>query len=602
MLKSSAVFYLSIVSFFIGSGPLNTVIGGSLVAATSLNDFAEERNDERGSIVSRMNVAELLKQQDLGTSQESLHTESVLDWKESVSAKYLLALDAEDPEVNCTTINHVWAMAHSDEDPDMEGSMVESLKMQCDEGAISTAEDVVLEQARLERLATRTIEEQLEYAANEICTSNLVQTSSNALVQACAEDPRDADTVVEAAAIQAESHEGNNSTDDEMENTCLSIEEHRGEIEAAMMALEASNERRLGMSPDVSPITSVKIGEDMLNVYDILCDNNNPNNEGLTRMTITFAEDIGSAINDQAKEDFDEAYMEKLHSSLEKQTSHIRRPNSAPRTGNSADTSVARALPELETGGNIRKCVPPIFDWNDVTKTGSLCLAAGVVDCNIAWSDGSPTCAVGSCSAGSFVTIGAEFKVCPVSGPSCTPASGCAWSDPSVTLELKICVQAVSELLEAIGLYVPGAEKLMNSFSIYSGCYRIGIATYNIAHNRLEISVTPLKRSVFANVFVSVGGHANFRFKGEGCPYDDSWLWFMREYSVKYCDGGNCFNHGTVGYFQHELASLDNWNTNRCPWRTEGWAQFSVNFKVYLDWLVDVTPIFSSPHDFKVIV
>jgi hypothetical protein len=64
VLKSSAVFYLSmIVSFFIVSGSPNAAIGGSLVAANSLNDFTEERNDESGSIVGRMNVAELSKQQ-----------------------------------------------------------------------------------------------------------------------------------------------------------------------------------------------------------------------------------------------------------------------------------------------------------------------------------------------------------------------------------------------------------------------------------------------------------------------------------------------------------------------------------------------------------
>ena len=64
MLKSSAVFYLSmIVLFFIISGSPNVSIGGSLVAANYLNDFTEERNDESGSIVGRMNVAELSKQQ-----------------------------------------------------------------------------------------------------------------------------------------------------------------------------------------------------------------------------------------------------------------------------------------------------------------------------------------------------------------------------------------------------------------------------------------------------------------------------------------------------------------------------------------------------------
>lgn len=521
-----------------------------------------------------------------------------MDWKESVAAKYLLALDAEDPEVNCTTIDHIWTMEHLDEDKDVEGSEVESLKKQCDKGAISTAEDVLREQARLERLANRTIEEQLEYAANEICTNNLVQTSSNmSLVQAaCAEDPRDADAVVDAAAIEAKSP-GGNSTDDELENTCLSIKEHRGEIEAAMMALEASNERRLGMSPDEFAITSFEIGKDTLNMYDCLCDTNNPNNKGCTKKIITLAEDMGRAINNQAKKDFNEAYMENLHSSLEKQTSHMRRPHSAPRTGNNADTSVARALPELETGKF--KCKPPIYEWNDATKTASICLAAGVVDCELSWSVLSSTCFKGSCGVGSFVTFEAGLEVCPVKGPSCTYASGCAWNDPKVTLELSICIKAVSQVLEVIGKYVPGAEAFMNKFGIYSGCYRIGVATYNIAHNRLEISVTPIKKWVTANLFVSLGGHANFRFKGYGCPYNDNWLWFKREYDVKYCPGGDCWKTGTVGYFRHEQKGMK--IINKCSWHTAGWAQFSVNFKVYLEWLVDTTTIFSSRNAFKVI-
>jgi hypothetical protein len=31
------------------------------------------------------------------------------------------------------------------------------------------------------------------------------------------------------------------------------------------------------------------------------------------------------------------------------------------------------------------------------------------------------------------------------------------------------CISVISEILEAIGIWVPSAEKLMNSFSIYGG-------------------------------------------------------------------------------------------------------------------------------------
>ena len=71
-------------------------------------------------------------------------------------------------------------------------------------------------------------------------------------------------------------------------------------------------------------------------------------------------------------------------------------------------------------------------------------------------------------------------------------------------MELKLCVDVVSDILNVIGRHVPGAEAIMNSFGIYGGCYRLAWAKYDMGHNRFEVTVGPHRRW-FHNANINAG-------------------------------------------------------------------------------------------------
>lgn len=73
----------------------------------------------------------------------------------------------------------------------------------------------------------------------------------------------------------------------------------------------------------------------------------------------------------------------------------------------------------------------------------------------------------------------------------------CGTPHPNLQMELKLCVDVISDILQAIGRYVPGAEKIMNSYGIYSGCYRLAWAQYDIPQNRFQVIAGPHSRSLF---------------------------------------------------------------------------------------------------------
>lgn len=82
----------------------------------------------------------------------------------------------------------------------------------------------------------------------------------------------------------------------------------------------------------------------------------------------------------------------------------------------------------------------------------------------------------------------------------------CGYPRVSLEMELKICVDVVSEILNTVGKWVPGAEGLMNRFGIYGGCYRLAWAKYDVTHNRFRITVGPVRHYLIANFFVTIGG------------------------------------------------------------------------------------------------
>ena len=86
-------------------------------------------------------------------------------------------------------------------------------------------------------------------------------------------------------------------------------------------------------------------------------------------------------------------------------------------------------------------------------------------------SDGA--CVSGGCGGGGGVKLSAEIQYCS------PPAN-------KLTLELKACVDVISDVLNEIGKFVPAFESFMNEqFNVYGGCLRLAIAEYSIDHQRL---------------------------------------------------------------------------------------------------------------------
>merc|ERR1712021_181275 len=142
-----------------------------------------------------------------------------------------------------------------------------------------------------------------------------------------------------------------------------------------------------------------------------------------------------------------------------------------------------------------------------------ICLYAGpVFECEPSWDPYEGACITPSCGGGLGAKLMAEMKFC--ASPSA-----------NLQMELKICVDVVSDILNVIGRHVPGAEGLMNSFGIYGGCYRLAWAQYDIAQNRFQVMVGPHKHSLFFNFKCVAGAKAYMRFKGRSCNYNDDQTW-----------------------------------------------------------------------------
>jgi hypothetical protein len=123
--------------------------------------------------------------------------------------------------------------------------------------------------------------------------------------------------------------------------------------------------------------------------------------------------------------------------------------------------------------------------------------AGPVFECEISWDPYEAGCVESSCGGGYVVKLVAAVKFCAV--PSA-----------NLQMELKLCVDMVSDILNVIGRYVPGAEGLMNSFGLYGGCYRLAWAQYDIAQNRFQVTAGPHKMSLFFNLKCVVGAKGTY--------------------------------------------------------------------------------------------
>merc|ERR1712085_10058 len=409
---------------------------------------------------------------------------------------------------------------------------------------------------------------------------------------ACAADPRDDEHVVDAATkLQAQQSPTEDTLN--LSEMCLSLNENRAEIEAGLTILKSrSNERRLDDS-NKNKVTSYNLGSDMIFMLECLCDTNNPDNEGCTKKQIRFAESTAQSVMEKTEEDFasegPESVLSKFQSSLEKHTNHLRQQSSLDASESSAlstnsendlHTSVERAA--LETGAGV--CAPPGVQS---TPTGGykICLYAGpVFECELSWDPYEGACITPSCGGGLGAKLMAEMKFC--ASPSA-----------NLQMELKICVDVVSDILNVIGRHVPGAEGLMNSFGIYGGCYRLAWAQYDIAQNRFQITVGPRKHTLLFNFKCVLGARAYMRFKAHGCNYNDDTTWALYEELARTNSPGMIHNYS--GKFSSAyLDGIRNVSSGSCAYYISPWAFFEITFGLEMDFVVKQVNIWSTAAHF----
>ena len=83
-----------------------------------------------------------------------------------------------------------------------------------------------------------------------------------------------------------------------LQDTCISIQENRREIEQALLVLASRSDeqrRRLDNSRD-HPVTAFEIGFDVLSFFDCYCDTSNPGNDGCTKRAMVFAEAVSNSV------------------------------------------------------------------------------------------------------------------------------------------------------------------------------------------------------------------------------------------------------------------------------------------------------------------
>jgi len=464
----------------------------------------------------------------------------------------------------------------------LEGSFLKTVKEECDAGIISTAEDVAKELERLEG-PNSNLDDQLEILANDLCKkySTTDDKDLENIREACAEVPRNNEHVVDVAANLSEQSDGDTI---ELPDICRSLNENRTEIEAGVAVLGSRSEerRRLNNANDTQ-VSSFQVASSVVSMLDCYCDENNPMNEGCTRKQLQFTEAVSEAIlekaaNDAINEDPGDV-LSKVQSSLDKHTDNSRQrssledsgnPGSYTKTENGLHESVERAM--LKAG--VGKCDPPGVQ---ATPTGaySLCLYAGpYFECDITFDPSAYSCLESSCGGGKVAKLVAAVKFC-------------LHPNPKVELELKICVDVISTVLEILGKYVSSLESIMNGFGVYGGCYRLAWAQYDIPQQRMQVTIGPHRKKLILNVSLVVGGKAFMRFKGKSCNYRDSQTWMAYEYVAA------SSNAGYIGTSElnHKMKTGKHLFTSKkgvnCEYHMGPWVVFELSFGVEVNFLID---------------
>ena len=120
--------------------------------------------------------------------------------------------------------------------------------------------------------------------------------------------------------------------------------------------------------------------------------------------------------------------------------------------------------------------------------------AGPVFECDFSWDPYLKLAACNrfQCGGGNVVKLMASVRFC-------------ALPSASIEMELRLCVDIVSDILLTIGRLVPAADKIMNSYGIYAGCYRLAYARYDIAHNRFKVIAGPHSRTLIPPFKASFG-------------------------------------------------------------------------------------------------
>lgn len=255
--------------------------------------------------------------------------------------------------------------------------------------------------------------------------------------------------------------------------------------------------------------------------------------------------------------------MQNLVSSLDHQTRHLRGAKLAPAVKSKFIPSVpisceAHGAEMTWTGFKFCAVVPGVFGCNimfDIPQPG--------------WCSPPLVCAA---DAGPLLKVGALAKYC-------VEESG----NKIVEVQIRLCMNAVSDIIRAVGLWLPQNEVIFNKFNIFGGCYRLAYGKYSITHKRLEVVMdehrVPIVGGLVGGLIVRISGHARFRFKGNGCPYNDNIDWYMWESMVKHV------RDGAHSDWQYKYKMLPEWSKkDTCSWKSGGWAQFGINFKLTMDY------------------
>ena len=496
--------------------------------------------------------------------------------------------DNKEMDLNCDTIKHAYTLASAADPENLVGSIMEGLNQGCVDKSIETPEEIKEFGAKMQAEQDPNIDNQFERIAKDTCANydtGDIDIDTSSIKEACENETFVPELIVDAAyAVQQQLMPANNTNTEDMQLACQDLENHREEINAAMMDLAVSTERKHGRSLDeITALTGHKIGEEVITMLECICDESNPTNKGCTRKSITVVEHIGQVISDQADKDFapggsHEDMMEDmvdLRATLERETRHLRPSNPAHTQADSSDSDMAIALAnskhQIKADLDVGKCKPPIVQE---TLTGvKVCIYAGsLFDCGLSQDRVYSGCInMGECGGGKFLKLRAAVKYCP---------------PEQLKLEFKLCIDVISDVLGAIGQWIGWLEGLMNSIGIWGGCYRLSEATYDIRNERFEVTVPEHSHWAYhANIFVAVGGHTRIRFKGWGCPYQDV-AWYQRDWWVHHLaqgDGSTIDNFGTFiwAYFTPVFEHMQG---RTCEWGTAGWAQVTLTFRVYMDW------------------